>query len=55
MIKTLLLLLFLSPVNAGEITKSDCDDIYKILREENGYIKEQGAKDIYRRCLESIR
>ena len=54
MIKTLLLLLFLSPVNAGEITKSDCDEIYKVLREESGYIKEQSAFDIYQRCLNSL-
>ena len=55
MIKLLLLLVLLSPVNAGEIKKSDCDDIYKVLRESSGYIKEQGAKDIYQRCLDSIR
>ena len=54
MIKTLLLLLFLSPVNAFELTKSDCDDIYEILQEEGGHIKEQGAKDIYQRCLDSL-
>ena len=54
MIKTLLLLLFLAPVNASEITRNDCEEIYEVLREENGYIKEQAAKDIYQRCLSSI-
>ena len=55
MIKLLLLLLLIAPVNAGGITRSDCDEIYKVLQEGGGYIKEQEAKDIYKRCLDRIR
>ena len=51
MIKTLLLILFLAPVNASEITKSHCDEVYDVLREEDSYIKEQVAWDVYQRCL----
>ena len=55
MIKTLLLLLLALPVGANDyITKSHCDEMLDILREEPVYIKEQEAQDIYRRCLQSL-
>ena len=55
MIKTLLLLLLALPVGANDyITKSHCDEMFDVLREEPEYIKEHQAQEIYRRCLESL-
>ena len=55
MIKTLLLVLLMSPTNASDyITKSHCDEIYDVLTEESVYIKEQSAREIYERCLASL-
>lgn len=55
MIKTLLLVMLISPANAGDyLTKSHCDEMYDVLRESPEYIKEQSAREIYERCLASL-
>ena len=33
------------------MTKSHCDEVLDVLREEDSNIKEQVAEDIYNRCL----
>jgi len=56
MIKTILTLLLILPpaeTHAELITWSVCDELADVLMEsvEDGYIKEQEAEDIYKRCL----
>ena len=54
MIKLLLLLLLITPVNAEElITKSHCDELLDVMREMPEYIKEHNALQVYDRCLSS--
>ena len=54
MIKTLLLVLLMTPVTAETIiTKSHCDEMYDVLREFDS-IKEQEAEEFYERCLSSL-
>ena len=54
MVKLLLLLLLISPVNAEElITKSHCDEILDVMMEMPEYINEQKALQLYERCLSS--
>ena len=54
MIKTLLLVLLLTPVSAETLlTKSHCDEMYDVLREYEN-IKKQEADEFYERCLASL-
>ena len=54
MIKTLLLVLLMTPVTAETlITKSHCDEMYDVLREYES-IKKQEADEFYERCLASL-
>ena len=55
MFKTLLLLLLVTPVGANDyITKSHCDEMYDVLREEPEYINEQDARKFYKSCIASL-
>ena len=54
MIKTLLLVLLMTPVAAETIiTKSHCDEMFEIIKEYDS-IKEQEAQEFYERCLASL-